>query len=88
MIQRKGNCLWQMAEAQTRGTRKIWMFREHGQGAMALQPWGSFLPQLRELEEVSPNWSLHPEPTREPHSVEDKSLPGQGNTFCEDFQQE
>lgn len=52
-------------------------------------PGGIFLPmQLRELEEVSPNWSLHPGPTREPHSVEDKSLPGQGNAFCEDFQWE
>ena len=34
------------------------------------------------------NWSHGVEPIREPNLVEDKPLPGQGNTLCNDFQWE
>ena len=45
-----------------------------------------FLTWLREPKKVSLNWSLHPEPIREPNSVEGKPLLGQGNIPCKSFQ--
>ena len=42
------------------------------------------LTRLTEPEEVSWNWSLCPKPAREPNSVQDKPLLGQGNHFERD----
>ena len=48
-----------------------------------LQPWVIFLlSQLRGPKEVSLNWFLCSKSIREPNSVEDNPLPGQGNTIC------
>ena len=70
-----------MAESQKRGTRKIRMAAvSMVRAPTAALPLGDPpFTGLREMKEVSLNWSLQPKPTKEPNSVEKNPLLGQGN---------